>query len=208
MSHRPRIIRGATMASLATLLVASACSRNPKPDDVDPEDKIEFQCELGVLDADGVFIPGSASTPVELDLGFQGFLSVTTHVRATGEVPRVVSVTISATVTGEEPTGDTVPLLAMNSESEGKVLSDALLIFFNNDTPTDLEQRGLELSLRLDNATHVCWVDAPFLMVDDDPCIHTGDEPICPEDTTGTGGSSTSTSTSTSSGGGRGRSPR
>ncbi len=187
MTVRPPLAQPTVFALLVILLLTSACPSDDKPTELDPEDKEEFQCELGVLDENGDFIPASTQTPAELDLGFQGFLFVTTHVRATGEVPDTVKVTISTTIEGESPTGDTVPQLDMSAESEGKVLSDELLVFFNSSTPAELEHLGLDLSLRLESATHVCWVQGQLLMVDDDPCIHTGDEPICPTEDTDSG---------------------
>lgn len=165
---------------LTSTLATIACAADGDGE-LAPEDKTPFACELGVVDEDGEFVPGGADVRAELDLGFQGFLFVVTHVRASGEVPQVVEVTLSAAVDGGTPTGATIADLEMSGESQGKVLSDDLLVFFNSSTPAELAMRPLELVVRLESPTHICTVSAEFLMVDDDPCIHTGDDPICPE---------------------------
>lgn len=148
-------------------------------------DKVEFACELGVLGEGGEFVEATGQARAELNLGFQGFLFVVVRLRATGDVPATVEATTSVTVEGDAPIGAREPELDLVPDGEAFLSSD-LLLFFNSDVPADLEGRTVELAVKLEDATRVCTATGNVLLVDDDPCIHTGDEPICPDDS-GTG---------------------
>ena len=62
-------------------------------------------------------------------------------------------------------------------------VSDTILIFFTANYLSYYVGRGAEVAVRIEDATRYCVVPAAGTLVDEDPCIHTGAEPICPEDT-------------------------
>ncbi len=176
------------MCIAATAFVASGCPSGDGDGDGDGDEKTEFDCEVGAMDMDGNFVLASETTRAELDLGFQGFLFVEVRVRAKGDVPGLVDAATKVTLAGEDPTGDTTPDVAMKKDGDW-FMSDPVLLFFNSSTPADMADRLADVVVKLENSSHECTASGPVLLVDDDPCIHTGEEPICPDDTDDTGGS-------------------
>lgn len=165
---------------MSAALVLCACPAGDGDGDGEGDaDKEDFACELGILDADAVFLPAGGDTRAELELGFQGFLFVEIFVRAEGDVPARVEASSRVTVEGEDPTGEKTPDVEMAAWDSG-YLSDPVLLFFNSETPADLDGKTVEVVVKLENDSHACTATGAFLLVDDDPCIHTGEEPICP----------------------------
>lgn len=138
-----------------------------------------FECTLGSLDADDAFRPYAATGTAELVLGFQGFLFVQARVLAR-DGPPVVEAVASITVEGEEPAGSTQPGVHLEPVDGGQ-LSDGILVFLPSSSVSAWEDRPATLAVRLQGEGQACVATADVVLVDEDPCIHTDDEPICPD---------------------------
>jgi hypothetical protein len=172
------LFRTVSVVSLVAPVTGCPAGDGDGDGDGDPE---QFECELGIIDESGDFIPASEQTRAELDLGFQGLLFVEVAVRATGDVPGLVDALVSVTVEDEDPEGSVTNGVPMNDQGEAYV-SDPVLLFFNSSIPAELQDRVAEIVIKLEDPARECTTDGLLLLVDDDPCIHTGDEPICPDD--------------------------
>lgn len=169
------------VAVTLSLLGASACtSTGPDTDSGSgPDaDKTEVVCELGTWTASSGFAPLETDPTFELQMGFQGFLLIAVNVRtdepgfAKGNAAMSVKVEGADTISGEQP-----------AVTFHDGVSDTILIFFTANYLSYYVGRGAEVAVRIEDATRYCVVPAVGTLVDEDPCIHTGAEPICPEDT-------------------------
>lgn len=148
----------------------------PGPDsDTQPVDLEEVDCELGQL-RDEAFVPLQDGDEAELWLGFQGFLFLL--VRASSEEPPAHPTALfSLTLDGEDPASGSQPDLDFDG-----TLSDEVLVFLPSANVSAYEGRSASLAVRLQGPERTCLDTVEVLLVDEDPCIHTDDEPICPED--------------------------
>jgi hypothetical protein len=156
-----------------------ACGNDPT-DPIDPA-KTEFACELGTPDADGAFVPLGPGAQAELVLGFQGFLIITLLVRAQAPAPDLVDITMSVTLEGADPFGNSQLGTAIRSSADG-LLTDQIVIFLESSSVSFYQDRTADLALRLEDATRTCTVTGTVLLVDSDRCIHTDEHIVCPED--------------------------
>ena len=62
-------------------------------------------------------------------------------------------------------------------------LSEPINVFLPSATVSAYVGDRATLALRAQNGAAYCVTTAEVTLVDDDPCIHTGSEPICPDDT-------------------------
>lgn len=141
-----------------------------------------FECELVERGADGAWAPLGPDARAELVLGFQGFLFVEVYVRATGPAPRRVDVILSVTIEGDAPYGGSQPETALTPTADGAAVSEAIVVFFSSSSVGEYVDRTVEIAVKLEGDGASCTTTGRYLLVDDDPCIHTGDEPICPDD--------------------------
>ena len=162
------------------LVLLAGC---PEEEDLllEPTEEALFSCVLGALDADGEHDAFEDGGTAELTLGFQGFLFVLVHVLAEEEGPALADVVASLAPEGDDPFGTTQPEVPFRSTPEGR-LSDEVLVFLPNANIAAWEGRAATLSARIRGEGQVCVATAEVVLVDEDPCIHTGDEPICPEE--------------------------
>jgi len=164
---------------VAFALGAAACaSGSPDTGGGDGADKSEFTCELGSFTEEGGFAPFGANAELELQMGFQGFLLVSAYVSTSERDFPAGDAAMSMVVEGADRIDGKQPGVAF---VDG--LSDEILIFFTANYLSYYEGRGADLVVRVEDVSRYCVVSASGTLVDDDPCIHTGADPICPEDT-------------------------
>ncbi|MFZ5480938.1 MAG: hypothetical protein ACOZNI_29525 [Myxococcota bacterium] len=161
------------------LLAALACV-DPTPDGLPPAEKTAFSCELGTDGPDG-FATLDALGTLELHMGFQGFLLFVVRARALEEAPALVDATVAATFDGEDRTSVVQPRVPF----EDGAVTDEILVFITANWLSYYVGREAEVSLRAESEGAYCTATGTATMVDEDPCVHTGDEPLCPEDTGG-----------------------
>jgi len=166
-----------------TVLIAAAvaCTGGDGTDGSTAE-KTDFDCVLGSTDVDTGFAPFSSQDRAELYFGFQGFLFLEVQVQSEEPVTNC-QVTTSINVDGEDPVGGMQPGVPFVSQDDGSLLSDDIIVFMPSSSAAEWADRAATLSVRVEDATRVCVSSAEILLVDEDPCIHTDDEPICPGDT-------------------------
>ena len=157
---------------LALLLLLAGC-----PTATDPE---EFACELGFSDAGGGFLELGDEPRAELVLGFQGFLFVTARLRAPVPVAGEFEVLTSVEPQGGAVFGGVQGRVLWAPRDAGAV-SDEVLVFFDDGNVAAFVERPATLALRARNDERFCVASAAVVLVDDDPCIHTDAEPICPD---------------------------
>lgn len=171
------------MWGMAMLLLPWGCESDGGNDDADVViEKQEFECQLGYLDQDGAFHTFQDGDKAELMMGFQGFLLTILYARAQGEVPTKCDGKFSVSPEGRTPFGANVPQIGFAPKGESEWESSEILIFFNSGVVSELVGRSTDLTMKLESATSVCTSQVTVVLADDDPCIHTGDEPDCPED--------------------------
>ena len=66
--------------------------------------------------------------------------------------------------------------------AEGVRVSDELLVFISAGQFAGLRDRVAQVDLRAESATRVCLASGELTLADDDECIHSGEEPVCPEE--------------------------
>jgi hypothetical protein len=173
-------VRSSDALSLALpLFLAFQC----EPAEPDP-----FDCTLGLTTADGGFVPVTGDTRLELELGFQGFLLGHVAIRTTDDrVPDELEGAVSLTPDGLDPLGGPFARTALLDEPDGARVSEPIQVFFDASALADYIGRTATIAVRAEAGRFRCLVEGDVVLVDDDPCIHTGGEPICPDDEEGTG---------------------
>jgi hypothetical protein len=169
---------------LLCLLVAAACP--PEGGDAGPPPST-FACELGAGGGpEGAFTPLSVDATTELQLGFQGLSFATVRVRAEGDVPEIVEAMLRAQFEGqEEPLGAAQGGVEMHPAPGGALVSGDIHVPVNRGSFSEFVGREAEVALRvaddLRDPMRSCVTAGRLLFVDEDQCIHTGEEPICPD---------------------------
>ncbi len=163
-----------------TLLVALLAGCPPVDDTDTGIEKAPFDCTLGALDADGVFVAYEESGEAELVLGFQGFLFLDARIAAV-DAPAVVTVVASVDVGDGEPSGVTQPEVPFHATADG-ALSGEVLLFLPSGDVAAYTDRAATITARVEDASQRCVTQVEVTLVDRDPCIHTDDAPICPEE--------------------------
>ncbi len=143
-----------------------------------------FDCSLGLLDDEDVFEPLTGVADAELVLGFQGFLFVRFALRRDAAGPEPLTVVIALESEASDPFSSTQPEVTWR-EQDSAWRTDELLLFLPDANTAAWTDVGGDVALRADHPDGSCTVTGRVTLVDDDPCIHTGDEPICPGDDTG-----------------------
>ncbi|NUN15414.1 MAG: hypothetical protein HUU55_17455 [Myxococcales bacterium] len=171
------------MWGLIGALVAFGCETDEENNIADVVvEKTEFECQLGYLNKEGVFHVFQNGDKAELMMGFQGFLLTILHAGAQGDVPVKCDGKFSIEPEGRTPFGANVPQISFASDGGGGWKSNEILIFFNSGIVSELVGRSTEVTMKLESATSVCTTHVTVILADDDPCIHTGEEPECPEE--------------------------
>jgi len=161
------------------LLVLLACSAGGDTGESDADvNKAPFTCELGTRIDESDFQPFATGATFELQMGFQGFLLVKVVARGGDDAPSVADARMAVTIEGAEPVIGAQPSVDLTNG-----VSDEILIFFTSNYLSWFVGRAAEITVRLEDDDQVCVAQATGTLVDEDPCIHTGAEPICPEDT-------------------------
>ncbi len=156
-----------------------ACGPSDIPDPEPQKERRQFECGLGVM-SNGVYSPLSSDTKLELELGFQGFLFVTLAVQADAVDASRFDCRYSAEIELEpEPIGGVQKGIEFVETPSGASVAEYLLFLDSSDKDRLIGQR-VDLAARILNDTSECLVSGRGILVDDDPCIHTDAEPICP----------------------------
>ncbi len=164
----------------AFILMLFAGCPNGGDDDGPPIIKVEETCELGTVDTDGMYSSLAENDSVELVLGFQGFLFIV----IAAEVQLSSVETVEALVGIEPEAGDpfgTSQSVTLTTSGTNSIAED-ITLFLESSNIAEYTDTNATLSLRLSGETWFCVASMPIHLVDDDPCIHTGEEPICPGD--------------------------
>lgn len=185
-----RASAGAALAALWILVGhAMGCAASPAEgaDDAEPATLVPFDCALGVSGADGTFQPLSAAAKGELMLGFQGFLVVEMVVAAGADAPDKAKGAASVTLAGEAPFASFPPPLRFASSSmKGAAdMAKATQVFpllLQNTQVGFYKGRTATISVKVSGEGRVCVATGQLLLVDEDPCVHTGKDPCCPGD--------------------------
>ncbi len=175
----PRLALALAVAVAMTLSGCEGGGGDPVLEDLEP-----FECQLLVANADGDLVSLDAGGDAELVLGFQGFLFFRLYAAGTDEnIPDDVDVTMSVTVGDDDPFGGTQNGLDFEAaDGDGVRTTEEILVFLSTSSVGDFVDRESVVTMRLRGDTHECLTSATVTLVDDDPCIHTGEEPICPGD--------------------------
>lgn len=172
------------IASLATLLavLAPGCDPDGTDDDTGGE-VVEGTCTLGLTDAEGAFVPlGEGADRLELILGFQGFIWIEVNLRVEPECPELVDASTGITMDGHGSIGGAQPLVTLDPTGSGDYLSEDILMFLNGGSMSEYVGRAADLAVALEGDGWRCVASAAGILVDDDPCIHTGEDTDCEEE--------------------------
>ncbi len=164
------------LVSMMCLLVLGC---GPNDDDGEVE-RVEFACTLGVAGPDGTgFLPLDGVAEAEITLGFQGFLWFSVRL-ASDDEPLLEDnrVLYGAEIPGVDPFGAARPNLPPASDP---IHSEDLQVFVHGE-PSEYVGLNAVVTVRYEDATRFCLATGTVTLVDDDPCLHTGEEPICPDD--------------------------
>jgi hypothetical protein len=157
-----------------------ACVGPDKDEPAPAAEATPFACELGTDGPDG-FVTLADAGALELHMGFQGFLLFVLRVRAGDDRPAEADATVGVTFDGVDPVSVSQPRVPFGDDG----VTDEILVFLTSNYASYYEGRHAEVGLRLATNDAVCTASGEATMIDEDPCIHTGDEPLCPEEDTG-----------------------
>ncbi len=147
----------------------------------DDDDTTPFDCSLGVWNEDGSW-EDLDGADVELIFGFQGFLWISVQVEADAGGPDFANILFSAEVGDDDPFGGSVPNVPFTAQ-DGARRSDEVQVRLDNDEgPEPFIGETLHLAIRGRAGARECTAEADMTLRDDDPCLHTDDEPVCPDD--------------------------
>ncbi len=138
-----------------------------------------MRCELG-RERGGAFVPLGEDDRAELVLGFQGFLFFEVNVRTSLPAPTKADALFSVTLDDRAPFGATQIDTWITSGAEGHAMSDAVIIFLDGSGVGAYTGKTAEVAIRLDGEGATCTASGRVRLVDEDPCVHTGDTPDCP----------------------------
>ncbi len=155
-----------------------ACGPDGETEPPPPEEpKQPFECSLGV-ERMGVYEAGGPQCEAELTLGFQGFLWFDVVVQAGPGAPKQGRAKLSVSVPAKSPFNSASPLVTFGQyESDGLRLSSHMQVFVSGQDPKELAGQVAQISVRFESETKECITTSQVLLVDNDDCIHTNDEP-------------------------------
>jgi hypothetical protein len=162
---------------VALVALGGACT--PPGDTGSPStESTPFACTLGVPTEEGWKAWGDT---LELEMGFQGFVLAQLQLTAGEDAPESVTATMLVEPEGSAQVSGSQPLVAFTHDG-ALATTDPILVFFTSNYISYYVGLGARVAVRLDGEGKSCAVEGQATLVDDDPCLHTGDEPICPED--------------------------
>ncbi|MCP4872045.1 MAG: hypothetical protein GY898_25350 [Proteobacteria bacterium] len=143
-----------------------------------------FECELGLVLEDSDFSPIAAdgTTSAEMIFGFQGFLWVDVAIRGDEDSPSVADVAARIDIDGFEPLGRSIPAIVFDEAGDGTLSETVQVRLDNSEGPALYIGRPATFTLKVTGEFKETTCAATVLLVDDDPCIYTDDEPICGDD--------------------------
>lgn len=181
----PRAAPALALMALALMAAVPVAACDTGGDDGgEPVELEPFECELVMAGGEGELVSLEGGGDAEMVLGFQGFLFVELFAAASGEdVPDDVDVTMSVTVGSADPFGGTQNGVDFEAaDGDGVRTTEQILVFFSGGSTGDYVGLEAIVTMRLRGDTHECLTTATVTLVDDDPCVHTGEEAICPGD--------------------------
>jgi hypothetical protein len=181
------------------LLLAATLACTPVDAPVsDTAAEADFACELGVPTEEG-WVPWPER--LEMELGFQGFVLAQLQLRSAADAPSPVTATMLIEPEGTEAVSGSQPLVEIRGDGDGG-LSEPILVFFTSGNISYYTERSARVAVRLSGQGRDCAVEARATLANDDPCVHTGDQPLCPGDSgyPGNGGDTGQTGDSGDSG--------
>ncbi len=147
----------------------------------DDDDDRPFGCQIGVWHEDGAWEPADGA-PVELIFGFQGFLWISTQLRSDLDGPDVANLRFSASIDDGAPFGGSQPNVALVEDGDARYSDEVQIRLSNDEGPEPFIGGVMALALRGTSGLRECTAEATVTLQDEDPCIHTDDEPICDDD--------------------------
>ncbi len=134
-----------------------------------------FACELGVPTPENGWQP--LVDTLEMEMGFQGFVLAQLQLKVADEAPSPLTATMVVEPEGADAVSGSQPLVYVNGG-----ITDPILVFFTSNYISYYLDRSARVAVRVQSGNASCAVEGTAILVDEDPCLHTGDEPICPED--------------------------
>lgn len=167
---------------LVLTLVAWVCTAADCPGPTPPT--TPFECELGLVTDASDFEPIAAdgSTRAEMIFGFQGFLWVDVAIRGDADGPTVGDVAARIDIDGFDPLGRSIPGIVFEPEGEGFLSETVQVRLDNSEGPALYLDEAATFTVKVTGEFKEATCAATLRLVDDDPCIHTDDEPICGDD--------------------------
>ena len=176
----------ATLAICAMALGATAvpgCGGNSEAVDppVDPTDpEAERDCEIGLVRDEAWMDPGDDDR-AELFLGFQGFLFFRVRVRAKAAAEGTATVRISLGIEDDQPVGGVQPRTELMDWFEGHSETEDVLVFLESSSVAEFAGRSADIVVKVEAHDWWCVSQQGVQLIDEDPCLHTYDAPLCPE---------------------------
>jgi len=134
-----------------------------------------FACELGVPTPEQGWQP--LVDTLEMEMGFQGFVLAQLQLKVDDTAPSPLTATMMVEPEGTDAVSGSQPLVYV---SDG--VTDPILVFFTSNYISYYVDRRARVAVRVQSGNASCAVEGTAVLVDEDPCLHTGDQPICPED--------------------------
>ena len=179
--------RAALCVCLANL--AAACSEGGKTDGGVSEDAgpaVPVECELGIPNEDGAFTSiaatsSSALVRSEIRVGFQNFVFLQFMARIATTATKDASAAMVIHVDGEEPDSSAQRGIRVKRQPSGPMLADDIRLLLDVDRYVNWVGKNADITIKLDGPGWTCTMQGRVKLIDEDHCIHTDQEPICPD---------------------------
>jgi hypothetical protein len=161
---------------LAALLAGCPESPGPGPTDAGPDAPCDLAVTLGVGGRGESFVPLEDGDVAEVIVGYQGFIFLQVILEVEGLASGQVLAPFTITLDGREPYGDN-KRVDLEDGGDGAAYSAPLSLYFNDFPLPDVVGKGCRLAVTVDRQGCTGSFGVDLQLRDEDPCIHTVDDP-------------------------------
>lgn len=165
-----------TLLLLTGLLAGCPDSPDPPAADAGLDAPCDLTVTLGVGGRGPDFVPLEDGDVAEVIVGYQGFIFLQTILKVEGLGTGQVLAPFTISLDGHEPYGDN-KRVDLVDEGDGAAYSAPLSLYFNDFPLSDVVGKSCQLAVTVDRQGCMGSFGVDLQLRDEDPCIHTVDDP-------------------------------
>ena len=163
----------------AAILLLAALTACPSGDDDD--DDTPFSCALGLWQEDGAWVPADGGE-AELVLGIQGFLWFSLQLETDLGGPEYSNLTFDVQVGKLEGVGGSLPNVALDPDGSQRRSGELHVRLDNEEGTLPFVDQPAHLTIWARSGLRECLAEVDLVLRDLDPCLHSPDGPVCPDE--------------------------